>query len=95
MKKERRNFSAEFKAKVALAAVKEVKTTSDLAKEFGLSPAVINRWKQEFISNASKVFEDSKEKQSHEAESDQLYQQIGRLKVDNDFLKKSLNRLGL
>ena len=56
MKKERRKFSASFKAKVALEAIKEVSTLQDLAVKYELHPTQITLWKKEFIENASSVF---------------------------------------
>ena len=56
-KRSRRKFSAEFKAKVALEAIKEVKTLQELSTQFEVHPQLIARWKQEFVQGASKVFE--------------------------------------
>jgi transposase-like protein len=88
----RRNFSAEFKAKVALEAVREQLTIEAICKKHELHPSQVNTWKKAFISNASAVFE--QEKQSpvvdNEALIQTLYAQIGELKVANDWLKKKL-----
>ncbi|MBN2176024.1 MAG: transposase, partial [Bacteroidales bacterium] len=56
MKKQRRTFSAEFKAKVALEAIKEIKTISELAQHYQIHPNQISLWKKEILSNAGKVF---------------------------------------
>ena len=91
-KTSRRKFTAEFKSKVCVEALKEQQTIEALAKKYDLHPTQINTWKKEFLQNASVVFEkegDSKQS-DHEALTQALYAQIGELKVANDFLKKSL-----
>ncbi|MGB4204993.1 MAG: transposase, partial [Bacteroidales bacterium] len=65
MKRTRRTFSAEFKAKVAIEAIKEVKTTSELAQIFQIHPNLIGLWKKEFLLNAPKVFDSGKEESDH------------------------------
>jgi transposase len=92
MKRVRRTFSAEFKAKVALDAIKEQMSMSELAQKHGLHPNQITEWKKQFLSNASAVFKsgvDDSAAQS-EKESEKLYKKIGQLQVEVDFLKKSL-----
>jgi transposase-like protein len=93
-KQTRRKFTPEFKAKVAVEAIKEQHTLSELSKKFDVSPVVISKWKGEFLDNMSTVFEreDSKKKEEGPA-LEQLYAQIGELKVENDFLKKSCRKL--
>jgi transposase-like protein len=98
MKKQtRRKFSAEFKARVALEAIKEQKTLSELSHQFEVHPVTISKWKTEFLENMSAAFDresrPSKEKDSKDM--DKLYAQIGQLKVENDFLKKSARKLGI
>ena len=94
MKKPRRTFSAEFKAKVALESIKEVKTMSELAQIYKVHPNLISQWKKEFLSNAEKVFSAAKDETEQikklEKEKDELIQQIGQLTVDNNWLKKKL-----
>ncbi len=94
MKKSRRTFSAEFKAKVALEAIKEVKTISELAQIYQVHPNLISLWKKEFLSNAERVFNAGKDETEQikklEKERDDLIQQIGQLTVDNNWLKKKL-----
>ncbi len=89
----RRKFSAEFKSKVCLEALKEQQTIEALAKKYDLHPTQINTWKKEFLQNSAVVFE-KEGNGSSPNEKDQLiqalYAQIGELKVANDFLKKKL-----
>lgn len=94
MSGKRRKFSADFKAKVALAAIREHETLKELSTRFEVSPIMISRWKKEFLENASNAFGGEKESKP-EVETEKLYAQIGQLKVENDFLKKSLKRTGL
>jgi len=90
----RRKFSADFKAKVVIEALKERSTIEDLARKFELHPNQISTWKKEFLSNASAAFASesdiSEDKKEKEAAMDKLYSQIGQLKVENDWLKKKL-----
>lgn len=94
MKKQRRAFSAEFKAKVALEAIKEIKTISELAQHYQLHPNQISVWKKEFLSNAGKVFDTDKDEAEHikqlHREKEDLVQQIGQLTVDINWLKKKV-----
>ena len=80
-----------FKTEVALEAFTERKTLSELALEYQLSPAQISSWKSEFLSNASSAFS-SKRKGSESKDdlTDALFNQIGRLKMENEWLKKKL-----
>lgn len=95
MKQTRRKFTAEFKARVALEAIKEHKTLAELAKHFEVSPVVISRWKKEFLNNMSNAFGGDKANEEPSVDVEKLYAQIGQLKVENDFLKKSLKKTGL
>jgi transposase len=91
-KTSRRKFSAEFKSKVCIEAIKEQQTIEALSKKYDLHPTQINVWKKEFLSNSSVVFEKENSNVSGEREQliQALYAQIGELKVSNDFLKKKL-----
>ena len=94
MKKARRTFSADFKAKVAIEAIKEIKTISELAQIYQIHPNLISLWKKEFLSNAGRVFDAGKDDaeliKRLQKEKDDLIQQIGQLTVDNNWLKKKV-----
>ena len=94
MKKQRRKFTAAFKAQVAIESLKERQTLSELAVRFDVHPNQISTWKQEFLSKAEQVFETPGEKKV-EAREDQtaLYAKIGQLEMERDFLKKSLQKI--
>jgi len=93
-KKNRRKFSADFKAKVALEALKERITIEELARKYELHPNQIHLWKKEFLNKASVVFSSgeslSEDKKRYEEEREKLYAQIGQQKVEIDWLKKKL-----
>lgn len=98
MSQRRIRHSAEFKAKVALTALSEARTLAELASEYGVHPTQITRWKQELIAHAPDLFGKGKKKvENHEAEVAELHRQIGKLKVENDFLsdRPGLNLTGL
>ena len=90
--KKRRTFSSEYKAKVAIESLKERLTTEEICKKYEIHPTQLNAWKKSFKDNASVVFDaESKPKiDDKEALIQQLYAQIGELKVANDWLKKKL-----
>jgi len=94
MKRTRRTFSAEFKAKVALEAIKEVKTVSELAQIHQVHPNLIGLWKKEFLANVGKVFaantDEKEEINKLKKENDDLVHQIGELTVDINWLKKKV-----
>ena len=94
-KRSRRKFSAEFKAKVALEAVKEVKTLQELSTQFEVHPQLIARWKQEFVQGAAKAFDGGpvNGESDREQELDKLYKKIGQMQIEVDFLKKALTHL--
>lgn len=91
-KTSRRKFSAEFKSKVCLDAVKEQSTIEALSKKYDLHPTQINLWKREFTSKAALVFEKEGLQGTGDKENliQALYAQIGEQKVAIDFLKKKL-----
>lgn len=90
MTEKRKRINAEFKAKVALEAAKEQKSTNQLAQEFEVHPNQISLWKKELCSNAGELFKTKKDKTTLDYEQlvPRLYQEIGQLKVELDWLKK-------
>ena len=95
MKQKRRKFSAAFKAQVAIEALKERESLAELSKRFELHPTMISKWKQEFLENSSEVFDKRTSEPEKEVDLDKLYSKIGQLEMENDFLKKSLKKIGL
>jgi len=93
-RRQRRKFTSEFKAKVAIAAIKENETLAILSKHFDVHSNQILKWKKEFIENSSMAFEKKSEFESLEKDRDQLLRKVGELQMDKDFLKKSLWKLG-
>jgi len=92
MSKSRRKFSASFKSKVALDALQERETIETLSKKYDVHPNQILSWKKELRENSEKVFATDQRGSSDKSAKliDELYRQIGQLKVDNDWLKKKL-----
>ena len=90
MKKQRRNHSAAFKAKVALEAVKEEKTLAELSQQYGVHVKQISVWKQQLLEQASAVFgAGANEKRDFEAEVKALHAKIGELTMERDFCRTS------
>jgi transposase-like protein len=92
---QRRVFSSQLKAEIALASIKGEKSLSELATEYEIHPNQVSQWKRQFLENASKAFDDGdhgKEDADRQKEVDRLYRKIGQLEMDRDFLKKSLSR---
>ena len=92
MKRERRKFSAAFKSKVAIEALKEQMTFPKFAKKFDVHPNQITGWKRDFLENASVVFESKSQQDSTDQEKEDLYNKIGHMQVEIDFLKKVLGK---
>jgi transposase len=89
MSKKRITHSAAFKAKVALAAHRQEKTISQLSAHFQVHPTIISRWKAHLLDSAESIFQDGRTKKKQEVPNvDELYQKIGKLEVENDWLKK-------
>jgi transposase-like protein len=95
MRRKRRVFDKTFRAKVALAAVKGDKTLSQLASQFDVHANQVSAWRKELVERAAELFEDGRRRQAEEAfDADALYAQIGRLKVELEWLKKKAAELG-
>ena len=94
MSKIRKNHSAEFKAQVALAAIREDATMSELASRYGVHATVIHRWKKEAIAAMTTGFSGKQERQQndHTAQIKELHAKIGQLVVERDFLAKAFGR---
>ena len=92
MARRRRRFDAAFKAKVALEAIRGLKTISEVAMQFQLHPNQVTLWKQQLLEGAERAFDEgsSKSTSSDEPEASELYEQIGRLKVELEWLKKKV-----
>ncbi|MFH1673590.1 MAG: transposase [Pseudomonadota bacterium] len=91
MSKKRTQHSAQFKAKVALAALTNEETTAQLASRFNIHPTMISAWKRHLADGAAELFDKGhKARKQVEAQTDELYRQIGQLKVENDFLARKL-----
>lgn len=94
-RRSRKRYDAAFKAKVALAAMRGDKTGSELARQFGLHGNMISQWKRKLLANVEQVFaEGNSGEHDNQAELvDDLYQQIGRMKVELEWLKKKATQL--
>lgn len=87
----KKRYTAAFKAKVALEAIKGQKTISEIASEYEVHPAQVSQWKRQLRDGLEDVFTDPRRSgRSDEKEKDKLYQEIGRQKVELDWLKKKL-----
>lgn len=92
MSKKRNRYTPEFKAKVALAALRNEETISELSARFEVHPTMISGWKRALLEGAAEVFNKGRSfRKQTETQIDDLYRQIGQLKVENDFLSKKLS----
>lgn len=101
-RKAKMSYSAEFKAKVAIDAIKEDKTVSEIASEKQVDPKSVRDWKKELIENSKVIFDRSKEilpykdeLKKKDKEIEELYKQIGQLTVEVNWAKKKVRELGL
>lgn len=90
MKRKRRRFSAEFKARVALEAIKNQHTLQEIATRFEVHPNQVREWKRQAVESLSETFSKSRtlEKKADDQLRDELYREIGRLQVELEWLKK-------
>lgn len=99
MSTKRRVFSAEFKAKVALEAIKEQETINQIASRFDVLPVQVSQWKAHLIKGLPEAFKGggkSKDPQEEwEQQKQQFYQKIGQLEMERDWLKKKSEQFGI
>jgi putative transposase len=90
MNKQRKTYSAELKAKIALEALKGQRTVNEIATHYGVHPNQVTQWKKQVLEGAEDLFSDRRAHTARDEEAlrAQLYQQIGQLKVEVDWLKK-------
>jgi len=95
MGKIRKSYSSAFKAKVALEAIKKEKTIAQLSSEYGVHANQINQWRKRLLEELPEIFSKNRQKKEKDAEDlqDELYRQIGQLKVELDWLKKKSKQL--
>jgi putative transposase len=95
MKRERKRYDASLKAKVALEALKGQRTTNEIAAAYGVHPNLVAQWKKQVLEQLPEIFSGGRARQEQQGEElrDQLYQQIGQLKVELDWLKKKAGLL--
>jgi len=94
MRRPRRNHSAVFKAKVALAAIEGNQTLAQLAERFDVHPNQITQWKAELQQRAVEVFASAADKREQGPDLKSLHAKIGQLALENDFLAGALGRVG-
>lgn len=89
----RRQHTPKFKTKVALEALKGRDTTAALAQRFGIHPNQISAWKRQLLDGAEEIFTGKNQRNNtqNRVQEAQLYEQIGRLKIENDYLKKKVD----
>lgn len=87
---QRKKYSPDFKAKIALETIRETRTTAELCSQYGIHSTMLGRWRQQAIEHIKTGFSERTEKQDKQQEEVKasLYQQIGQLKVELDWLKK-------
>jgi transposase-like protein len=92
----RKRHSAAFKARVALEAAKQTKTVAELAKTFQVHPVQISQWKKQLLDGVESLFRDGRRREREEGQALQadLYERIGRLNMEVEWLKKSVARCG-
>jgi transposase-like protein len=96
MTKKRQRRSAQFKFQVALEATKEVQTLAQLASTYEVHPTQIAQWKRQLLDGGSRLFgpQRGREQHDHSARETELFEQIGRLKMELEWVKKKVDRFG-
>ena len=89
----RTRHTAEFKAKVALEATKDIKTLNELSSQYNVHPAQISQWKKALLEGVGNIFTTKKKDTDQTKKFDELYRQIGEVTVERDWLKKKLNSI--
>jgi len=95
MKANRKKHTAAFKAQVAIEALRERETLAELSRRFEVHANQISKWKQEFLSRSVEIFQTKPPEVILEAEQEKLHAMIGKLQVENEWLKKISKRAGL
>jgi len=91
MSNKRKRHAPAFKAKVAVAALKNEETIAELAQRFGVHPTMVTSWKRALTDGATDIFDKgNKSRKQAEGQIDELYRHIGQLKVERDFLARKL-----
>jgi transposase-like protein len=86
------SYDDSFKAKVALEALKGDKTATEIANEYNVACSLVSKWKSELISNAAATFSKGKSKPTDSVNEQKLYEQIGKLSMEVDYLKKFVTK---
>lgn len=99
MKRKRRHLTAKFKARVAMEALKGLKTSAEIAKENEIAPTQVSEWKKQLQDRIGEIFQSkgdrSREHQIHEKKEAHLERKVGQLVVERDFLVKKCEQLGI
>ena len=94
MRRPRRNHNGQFKAKVALAALRGDKILAELAEQFGVHPTQITQWKSQLLERAAEVFGDPRPSAVERVDVKSLHAKIGQLTLENVFLEGALTKAG-
>lgn len=94
---QRRKHTAEFKARVAIEAIRGVRTISEIAAEFEIHPVMVGNWKKDMLEHLPELFENknAKKEKDAEKETEQLHRKVGQLTMEVEFLEKKCKQLGI
>lgn len=97
MKRHRRKHTAEFKARIAIEAIRGIKTISEIAAEFEIHPVMVSSWKKEMLEHLPELFENknARKDKDNDREKEQLHSKVGQLTMEVDFLEKKCRQLGI